>query len=324
MTTTIETVMQSDIFGEEINVNDVDKKPGRKSVKEKNPQTVAPIKPSQRSNEIVEVNVVDLHEHPLNEVIYPSVNDAETVNQLQESISRNGLIQQVVCTRTKEGEYIILVGHLRVRAFRGLVLQGHSEYSKIKVGLKFFESDDAILEYMIEANVTTRHKSEYSKLVETGLLSDLYQKRKVLDQVNKGVTEIKYVSEKMGICTTQAFKYLENYKKIGLEKFKEIIENNPEITLNELFPKLKSGEVDKAIKSTNEEAAPAFFSKPLNKKVTRLVTNYQLQTEKLLLTIELLSGSDILSKTGSKQLMAVRKQIEVIKDSLVQEVKPLE
>ena len=121
MTTTIESVMQPNIFGEEINVNDVDKKPGRKSVKEKATPTMTSTRFVQQTNEMVEVNVVDLHEYQLNEVIYPLVNDTETVSQMQESISRNGLIQQVVWTRTKEGEFVILIGHLVFVHFKNFV-----------------------------------------------------------------------------------------------------------------------------------------------------------------------------------------------------------
>ena len=92
-----------------------------------------------------EININELKPHPRNNEFFDDMT-GEKWNEFLESIKSRGVIEPIVITQ----DYTIVSGHQRVRACKELEIQ------KINCEIHNYNSDDEVLQDLIETNIRQR------------------------------------------------------------------------------------------------------------------------------------------------------------------------
>lgn len=202
---------------------------------------------SDAKDEYREVSIYDLIPNDENKSIYLEIEDQPSFNQLKQSIKEIGLIEPIVCQDTnKNSQYIIISGHRRHSALLELYKEGHQQFSTTKIKIARSTKKENITQTMLDANNSTREISEYSKMVSVIKYAEIYQEKKKRKEIPVGLTEKKFVSDRMNIGERQIAKYLFMYKKIESSILEEVVNNN-EVSLNKLYErmdKLRKQDID--------------------------------------------------------------------------------
>src|SRR5690554_1456371 len=122
------------------------------------------------------VSLKELKANSLNRYIYLAQEDENQLEKLKASIRANGLINPIVC-KEKDGVFTILSGHLRKRALSELVQEGLNQYQEVQI-IVVDVDEEFELEYLLDANVVKRHKTDFSKMMEVRGYSSSYEKLK--------------------------------------------------------------------------------------------------------------------------------------------------
>lgn len=182
------------------------------------------------------IRLEDLKENNLNAYIYLAQEDKSRIEGLKESIRINGLIHPLVCKKTKEC-YTLLSGHLRKVALEELVKEGLLQFQEVKVKVVNVSDEDE-LEYLLDANVVKRHKTDYSKMMEVRGYSSIYEKLKENDEIPTGLTANIYIANKMQMSQRQIAKYMHIKNNLHKEDINDLV-NNQNMSLENIYSQLK-------------------------------------------------------------------------------------
>lgn len=178
------------------------------------------------------VSIKELKENSLNRYIYLAQEDENQLEKLKASIRKIGLIHPIVC-KEKDGMFTILSGHLRKRALFELVQEGLSQYQEVQI--KVIDVDEeSELEYLLDANVVKRNKTDYSKMMEVRGYSSSYEKLKSKGKIVTGLTANKYVSNKMDMGERQIAKYMYINNRLSKEDITELVKGC-ELSLDKIY-----------------------------------------------------------------------------------------
>lgn len=189
-------------------------------------------------DEYIYVDIHDLIPSDENKSIYLEIEDQPSFNKLKQSIKEIGLIEPIVCqSADKNNKYVIISGHRRHSALLELSKEGHQQLNTIEVKVAKSTKKENVLQTMLDANNSTREISEYSKMISVIKYAEVYQGKKKRKEVPVGLTEKKFVSDRMNIGERQIAKYLYMYKNIETSIIEEVINNN-EFSLNKLYNRM--------------------------------------------------------------------------------------
>lgn len=189
-------------------------------------------------DEYRDVNIHDLVPNDENKSIYLEIEDQPSFNKLKQSIKEIGLIEPIVCqSADKNNKYVIISGHRRHSALLELFKEGHKQFKTIEVKVANGTKKEDVLQTILDANNSTREISEYSKMISVMKYAEVYQGKKKRKEIPVGLTEKKFVSDRMNIGERQIAKYLYMYKRIEPSILQEVINNN-EFSLNQLYNRM--------------------------------------------------------------------------------------
>lgn len=182
---------------DEINV----KKTTKKTVtKESNSLSLKP-------NHLIKVRILDLIDNTYNSTVYSSTKDSQDVKRIKDSILNFGFNQSgIVCKKGDNDSYILLSGHLRIRALKELLQEGKLSFEDIWVEVKQFASLDDERAYLVLMNTAARNRTDYEKVGEINEF--LLQFKLGTSLVHEGENKIEFLSRMMNLNQTQMYKYV--------------------------------------------------------------------------------------------------------------------
>ena len=190
-------------------------------------------------DEYKDVNISDLIPSVENKSIYLEVENESNFNALKQSIKETGLIHPIVCYQDQRSKkYTIISGHRRHAALIELSAEGHSQFNTTKVKVIKNRTKIDIMLTMLDANTCSREFSEYSKMMSVAKYAEIYQIKKKNKELPTGLTEKKFVSDRINIKERQVAKYLYMHNKLDPSLLKEVLNNN-EMTLNKLYDRMQ-------------------------------------------------------------------------------------
>lgn len=269
------------------------------------------------------VRLEELHDNPLNSKIYLAQEDRAPIEKLKASIRANGLINPIVCRKAKEG-YTILSGHLRKTALVELVEEGLLQFQKVKISTVYVEKEDE-LEYLLDANVVIRNRSDYSKMEEVNSYASIYENLKDRNQLPEGMSANMFVASKMDMSQRQIAKYMYIKNKLEQEAIHELLKEH-NMSLDKIYALMKkhgdefsaeyftSSKPKEKVKQIKEEKG-----EPLNLlvKERKAITKVLNDLERVATSSESLLDSDNLYKTTRKQITKLKKAISQLEETLV-------
>lgn len=198
-------------------------------------------KMNSNENGLKKVKLSELKPHPQNVILHPDMEDEIEIERLKNSILQQGLIHPICC-KEENGKYIILSGNLRYKALMSLVNGGHQQFSEVYVKIVSFDNEKDELEYLLDANAISRRKTDYAKMMYVSAYQKMYDEKKERNELNVGISEQAYISEKMGISKRQVCKFIYIRNNLDNSLIKEIIDGN-KMSLNKLYQRMKDLEL---------------------------------------------------------------------------------
>lgn len=270
------------------------------------------------------VDISKLEKHSNNSKIFLEIEDQVAHENLKSSILERGLIHPIVCKRSKKG-YVIISGHRRHQALSALVKDGHFQFSSTRIKVVSFDSEMAEMEYILDANITNREISDYSKMMSVYEYSHIYDYKKKNRQLPSGLSQQVFVADKMKMGTRQVAKYLFIINNLEKELITEVLKND-EMSLNKLYIRIKElgikdteascGLSNIVNEPSNEppvelvDQQQDIEAKPLNAKTRRHVERLVKDLVKINETSKSILDSSELDKTVKKRIISLINNIE--------------
>ena len=143
------------------------------------------------SMHIENVPLDDLHAHPGNDYSQ----DRDEMQQLMESIEREGLGQLPLVRPLPSGGYQIVAGHRRVECFRRLNVKHPGEYATIPVNVRDNLDDQTALLLLNTTNLMTRHLSPAERAQRYERIWELVPDMRRKDESLRGVRTSQVIAD---------------------------------------------------------------------------------------------------------------------------------
>lgn len=156
--------------------------------------------------DVVQVALSDLCDAPQSWNFFRPL-EGEKFLELCDSIAENGIIHPVIAFENEDGEYVIISGHNRRRAYEKLLEStGDGQYSRIPCVIKRGISEEEARSLLVDANWVQRSlaPSERAKAI---LYKYAHMGRKPRDEEKKGVRTYDLVAEHFRLKATQVYQY---------------------------------------------------------------------------------------------------------------------
>lgn len=177
--------------------------------------------------DIFSIELEKLKEAPSDWNFYSPLSEKK-MEELVESIKSNGLLHPLVVWEQADGNYIVLSGHNRVRAFKILLKQTNEEkYKKIYCFVKKKDeiSEEDAKEIIIDTNWVQRELSTIEKAQSIyRKYTALGRKQKVKHGEGNGLRNYDIIAEQFDISGRHVLRY---YKlNFLIDEFQKLIETN--------------------------------------------------------------------------------------------------
>lgn len=269
---------------------------------------------SLNPNHLLKIRILDLIDNTYNSTLYSSFKDTQDVNRIKDSILNFGFNQSgIMCKKGNNDSYILLSGHLRVRALKELLLEGKLSFEDIWVEVKQFSSLDDERAYLVLMNTAARNRTDYEKVGEINEF--LTQFKLGTSLVHEGENKIEFLSRMMNLNQTQMYKYVNLLERCQFD----VIKAQQVLLTHETVNKADSAFLctgsyvvnnsEKELDKENNSKKKLLKDKPSD----RLIKKVQTLKNDLPKTIKLISDiSDLkeISPEGNKTLKRMMRSIE--------------
>lgn len=252
---------------------------------------------NSQNKTVLKLDITQLYPNKNNVVIYLNEEDELQLLNLKESIKTEGLIHPLVAK--KEGnEYVLISGHRRLKVLKELVSEGLPQFSSVLVKIMKFNNEVDEMEALLDANISVRSLSEYSKMMQVAAYQSTFLKRIELNQLSDIQVEKTYIAKKMNMSERQVSKYLYIRKHLTGDEIADLI--NKKLTLNKMY---------ELMKQNAEEFESEFLSKPAVRVVKKEKTFPKLTKEEQQKLLSLQKNINKLFDQNEKlQLLLIKKK----------------